>query len=85
MNAYQFPEMVDISQAGAKLRGSPLPPKGSMALLRVGPLEVLCRVMWIDGEQCGIRFEEAVPPKMLKQVELAGAAALEIVESGGAI
>ena len=84
MSAYQFPEMVDISQAGAKLRGSPLPPKGSTALLRVGPLEVLCRVMWVDGEQCGIRFDEAVPPKMLKQVELAGAVALEMVQSHGA-
>lgn len=79
MSAYQFPELVDISHAGAKLRGSPLPPQGSTALLRVGALEVLCRVMWAGDDECGVRFDEAVSPRMLKQVELDGAVALELV------
>lgn len=77
MSAYQFPELADISQSGAKLRGAPLPAKGTSALLRVGPLEVLCRVMWVKGEQCGIRFDEPVSPRLLKQIQLDGAIALE--------
>jgi hypothetical protein len=79
MSAYQFPELADISRSGAKLRGSPLPPKGSMALLRVGTLEVLCRVVWVASEQCGLRFEEPVPPSTLKQIQLNGAVELEPV------
>jgi hypothetical protein len=79
MSAYQFPELADISQTGAKLKGSPLPPKGTAGLLRVGPLEVLCRVVWVQDEQCGIRFDEAISPRVLKQIQLEGAAALELL------
>ena len=75
INAYQFPQLADISQTGAKLRGSPLPPKGTSALLRVNGLEVLCRVIWVKGEACGIRFDEPVAPAMLKQIQLDGAVA----------
>ena len=73
MNAYQFAELADISQSGAKLRGSPLPPKGCTGLLRAGALEVLCRVVWVKGDQCGIRFEEPVAPAVLRQIQLEGA------------
>ena len=77
MSAYQFPELADISQTGAKLRGSPLPPKGTTALLRAGALEVLCRVVWVQDDHCGIRFDEPVSPKILKQVQLDGAVELD--------
>ena len=77
MSAYQFPELADISQTGAKLRGSPLPPKGTTALLRAGALEVMCRVVWVEGDHFGIRFDEPVSPRILKQVQLDGAVALD--------
>jgi hypothetical protein len=77
MSAYQFPELADISQTGAKLRGSPFPPKGTTALLRAGTLEVLCRVVWVQDDHCGIRFDEPVSPKILKQVQLDGAVELD--------
>ena len=77
MSAYQFPELADISQTGAKLRGSPFPPRGTTALLRAGALEVLCRVVWVQDDHCGIRFDEPVSPKILKQVQLDGAVALD--------
>ena len=73
LSAYQFPELADISQTGAKLRGAPLPPKGATALLRVEGLEVMCRVVWVKDGHCGIRFDEHVPPAALKQIHLAGA------------
>jgi len=76
MSAYQFPEVVDISQSGAKLVGSPLPPKGTTAILRAGALEVMCRVVWVKDEACGIRFEEPVSPRILQQVHLEGAVEL---------
>lgn len=72
MSAYQFPELADISQTGAKVRGGAFPPKGSILILKVGPLEVLCRVVRIAGEECGLRFEESVSPKMIKEIHLGG-------------
>ena len=84
MNAYQYPELADISQTGAKVRGSPLPPRGTVALLRAGELEVLCRVVWVKGEDCGLRFEEAVSPRLLKQLQLEGAVKLETVADSDA-
>lgn len=80
MSAYQFPEVVDLSPAGARLRGATLPPKGSTALLRVGELEVLCRVVWVGEEDCGVRFNETVPPPAFQKAQLQGTAALELVE-----
>lgn len=81
LSAYQYPELVDLSQAGAKLRGDRLPATGASALLRAGPLEVLCRVVWSGNGHCGVRFEEKVPPAILKQVQLNGAVAIEIADA----
>jgi hypothetical protein len=81
MSAYQFPRLANISQTGARLIGSPLPPRGAEALLRSGTLEVLCRVVWAKEGSCGVRFDEAVSPRILKQVQLDGQAALETRDS----
>ena len=77
MNAYQFPELLDISQTGAKLRGPSLPPVNTTGLLRVGSFQALCRVVWVADERCGVRFEELVSPKTLKEVQLGGADAVD--------
>ena len=77
MSAYQYPELLNISQTGAKLRGASPPARGVMALFRVGTLQVLSRVVWATEEQCGIRFEELISPKQLKQIQLDGAVELE--------
>lgn len=76
MNDYRFPELADISQSGVKVRGDSLPPKGTTVLLRVGALEVLCRVVRVSGDECGLRFEEPVPPRLIKQIHLEGAVEL---------
>jgi len=79
-STYQFPNLADISQTGAMLRGSRLPPTGSTALLKAGPLQVLCTVVWVKGEQCGVRFDEAVTPAILNQVHREGAVVLKVSE-----
>ena len=80
MSAYQFPELADISRSGAKVTGSSLPPKGTTVLLRVGVLEVLCRVIWVAGEECGLRFDEPVSPATLKRIQMTGAIELQPVK-----
>lgn len=77
MSAYQFPQLANISQTGARLIGSSLPPKGAVALLRSGSLEVLCRVVWVKEDSCGVRFDEPVSPRVLKQIQLDGQVVLE--------
>lgn len=77
MSAYQFPELADLSPGGAKLKGETLPVRGVTALLRAGGLEVLCRVVWVRDGYCGVRFEEIVAPKVLKQLQLKAAVSLE--------
>ncbi len=81
MNAYHFPELADISGCGAKLRGAPLPPAGATVLLRAGPLEVLGRIVWVEAEECGVRFEEAVPAATLKQIQLQGAVEVQTLSN----
>ncbi len=77
MSAYQFPELADISRTGARLKGPSLPPVGTEGLLRAGTVEVLCRVIWVQEGQCGLRFDEPVSTIVLKQVQLDGSVALE--------
>jgi hypothetical protein len=77
MSAYQYPELLNISQTGAKLRGISLPAKGVTALFRIGGLQVLCRVVWANEAQCGVRFDEPITPRSLKQIQLDGAVELE--------
>lgn len=79
LSTYHFSDVANISQTGAKLKGSSFPPVGTTALLRVDSFEVLCRVVRIAGDECGLRFEEIVPPQALKQLQLAGAAELAAV------
>ena len=73
LSAYQFPELANISQTGARLCGPSLPRKGATGLLKAGALEVLCTVVWVKDGQCGVRFDEAVSPNMLKRLQLDGA------------
>ena len=79
ISAYQYPVLADISQTGAKLKGDRLPPKGTTALLRIGEIEILCRVVWVSEDQCGIRFEETVSPAAIKRIQLQGTVALATV------
>ena len=79
MSAYRFPELLNISKTGAKLRGEPLPPKGTTALLKAGTLHMLCRVVWSRNGQCGVRFDEPVPDRLLKSIQLKGAISIDML------
>jgi hypothetical protein len=77
MSAYQYPELLNISRTGAKLRGDHPPSKGTTALFRVGQLQVLSRVIWSTSDQCGVRFDEPISSGVLKQIQLEGAVELD--------
>ena len=75
MSEYQFFELVDLSATGAKMRGSTPPPVGKTALFRLDGFQTLCRLAWADGEYCGVRFDELIPPGVLARFRDAGSVA----------
>jgi len=79
ISAYHFPELLNISSLGAKLRGSSLPPPNAIALLRIGQFKTLCRVVWVEQGQCGVRFEEPLQNKVLKQIQMDGAIVMDML------
>ena len=78
MSEYIYFELVDLSATGAKMRGPAPPPLGKTALFRLGGFQTLCRVAWADGECCGVRFDEHIPPGVLAQFRDSGTATVGI-------
>lgn len=75
MSAYQYFELVDLSATGAKLRGDTVPALGKSALFRLDGYQTLCKAVWAEAGQCGVRFDEIIPPPVLAQLRKAGTGA----------
>jgi len=75
MSEYTYFELIDLSATGAKMRGPKPPTLGKTALFRLDKFQSLCRVAWIDGEYCGVRFDELIPPGVLAQFRDSGTTA----------
>jgi hypothetical protein len=53
-----FPgKLWDLSEGGARLQMANSPPPGTTARMRWAEQEVLCSVVWNDGEMCGVSFD----------------------------
>jgi len=74
MDAYQYLELVNLSATGAKLRGTKVPAAGKQAMFRLDHFQVLCKVLWVKGNLCGVRFDEVIPPRVLAHFKDAGTA-----------
>ncbi len=72
MSAYQYLDLINISKTGAKLRGERLPNHLATALFRIGSVTVLCRVVWVANDQCGVHFEEPLSAQMLSRISKEG-------------
>lgn len=59
--------LVDISQAGARLRVEDAPRVGSTAILRWAGHEVGCTVVWVEGADCGVSFARPVAAEVVAQ------------------
>jgi hypothetical protein len=79
MSEYQFFELLDLSATGAKMRGPTPPPVGKTALFRLDGFQTLCRLAWADGEYCGVRFDELIPPGVLARFRDAGTVTVGIL------
>jgi hypothetical protein len=75
MSAYQYFELINLSATGAKLRGPSLPLVGRPALFRLNRFHVLCKVVWVKDQLCGVHFDEPIPPKVLAHFRETGSIA----------
>jgi hypothetical protein len=75
MSAYKFLEVVNLSPTGAKLRGPTPLEVGKSAMFRLEGLHLLCKVVWVRDDLCGIRFDEPIAPRLVAEFQEAGAAA----------
>lgn len=51
----------NLSSTGAMAEGADLPEAGRDIVLQAGSLDLFCRVVWSDGERCGLEFDEPIP------------------------
>lgn len=52
--------LVDVSSQGARLRGCNGINVGSDLWIKVGVVDALATVVWIDADVCGVAFDEAM-------------------------
>ena len=59
----------DVSPRGALLNGRDLPAPGQDALLVVGSLEVIGKVAWRLGDQCGVQYDEVIAGEAIERMK----------------
>jgi len=64
-SGYRSGRMVNISSEGVRLAISNPPQPGLTVLLQWRGHEAFCKVIWANGEACGINFEKALPRALL--------------------
>ena len=57
--------ILNISEGGVRLQLPDPPRKGTMALLEWRGYEAFCKVVWSDGDACGLAFERQVSPSVV--------------------
>ena len=50
--------LVDVSKTGARIRVRERLAKGQQIWLKIDPSDIFGVVVWVDGEECGILFDE---------------------------
>jgi hypothetical protein len=65
--------MLEVSVAGARLSGLRLPAHGKDVMLTCADIEMFGTVVWEDGEQCGIKFDEPLSLRQLVTLRSASA------------
>lgn len=50
----------DLSETGARISVDSPPEVGETAVLKWGPEKVMCRVVWVDRDMCGLSFDTPI-------------------------
>jgi PilZ domain len=57
--------LINLSQTGARIEISPAPRPGASAFLRFCGQEAFGAVVWSSPTACGLRFDDALTPKVM--------------------
>jgi len=55
----------DLSETGARVSVDVPPEAGETAVLKWGAEKVMCRVVWIDRDLCGLAFDDPIDPAIV--------------------
>lgn len=60
-----FGQLWDLSQTGARISIAGAPECGESAILKWGTEQVMCRIVWTEGDMCGLAFEAPIDPAVV--------------------
>lgn len=69
LHGWQNIVIIDVSQKGARVRGSEVPPKGEDAVLKLGSITAFGEVAWSKSDQCGINFDAPITPAQVHALQ----------------
>jgi hypothetical protein len=55
----------DLSETGARVSVDSPPEAGETAVLKWGAEKVMCRVVWVDHDMCGLSFDTPIDPAVV--------------------
>lgn len=64
--------ILDLSETGAQMQVHQPLRDGQQVWIKAAPIEVFGTVVWIDGEQCGIAFDESLAEDELALLQANG-------------
>ena len=62
-----FGQLWDLSETGARITVASAPERGESALLKWGTEQVMCRVVWTEGDMCGLSFENPIASAVVSE------------------
>jgi hypothetical protein len=62
----------DVSTAGAKLCGHRLDVLDRNVLISVGDAELFATIIWVDQDECGVRWDDPVSFDLMQQIKRNG-------------
>jgi hypothetical protein len=60
-----FGHLWDLSETGARISLPDPPPAGENGLLKWGTERVMCRIVWVERDLCGLEFEHPIDPAVV--------------------
>ena len=64
--------VTDVSANGAKIEGQRLATLDPDVMLSVGDVDLFATVAWAEFNQCGLTFDESLPPETIDHIKREG-------------
>jgi hypothetical protein len=66
LTSESFGHLWDLSETGARVSLDNPPQAGESALLKWGTEKVMCSVVWVDRDMCGLSFDHPIVPAVVE-------------------